>query len=225
MLVAARPGTAHDRDMVPASALAHVARPSGTGLPVLIIHSWWGLTSSFPEYADHLAAHGFLVGCVDLYGGRLASTPAEAAALRSAPRRESMSHLMIRAVADLVADPQAAPGGVGLVGFSMGGHWAVWLAQRAEVGCRAVVVHYATRAVTKGAPVPVLIHFAESDPFVSLSGRRAMDRSLDRLGWPHRAHEYPGTGHWFAESASDAYDAPAAALALTRTVSFLRNPA
>lgn len=211
----------------PANPLAHLARPgSATGHPVLILHSWWGLTASFTEYADLLAERGFLAGCVDLYGGRLARTPAEAKELRSAPRREPMYRTMLAAKDHLLADPAAASSRVGIVGFSMGGHWAVWLAQRTDMPASAVVLHYATRAVKKSErPVPVLAHFAADDPFVTASGRRTMERSFHRFDWPYTAIDHPGTEHWFAESAEDQYDPDAAGRALDATTAFLEQAA
>lgn len=201
--------------------LAYVAEPTHPGPAVLILHSWWGLTNSFTDYADKLAGEGFLAGCVDLYDGGLATTPEEAAALRAAPRSRPMYRTMLAALDELSADPAARRSRVGLVGFSMGGHWAVWLAQRADVPAGAVVVHYATRAVKTSDPVPVLAHFAEHDPFVTKSGRSAMERSLRLHGWPYTAHDYPGTGHWFAESGEGAYDPGPATAAFARTSRFL----
>ena len=194
-----------------APGLAYVATPSGAGPPVVILHSWWGLTRSFHDYADQLAAHGFLAGCIDLYDGQLARTPEEAAILRSAPRKQPMYRTMLAGIDALRSHEAASTDRVGIVGFSMGGHWAVWLAQRPDAHAGAVVVHYATRAVTKpSAPVPVLAHFAQNDPFVTPAGRRKMERSFARFGWPYEAMDHPGTGHWFAESAEDAFDRAAA---------------
>lgn len=193
------------------SELAYVAPPTEVGIPILILHSWWGLTPSFTEYADRLAAQGYLAGCVDLYDGRLARTPEEASLLRSAPRRVPMYRSMLAGIDELIAHSAASTNQVGIVGFSMGGHWAVWLAQRPDAHAGAVVIHYATRAVTKvSTPVPVLAHFAEMDPFVTLAGRRKMERSFARFGWPYTAMDHPGTGHWFAESADEGFDRAAA---------------
>ena len=71
-----------------------VSTPSdGVGTPVLIIHSWWGLTRSFTRVADHLAEAGFVAGCVDLYAGTVAATEHEARVLRCRePKRADVSH-------------------------------------------------------------------------------------------------------------------------------------
>ena len=134
----------------PDDALGYRARPAPRpGPAVLVLHSWWGMTSSFTEYADRLAAAGFITGCVDLYGGVIAATPDEAKALRSARRREPMYRTMIRACDGLLGDPACSSHSVALVGFSMGGHWALWLSSQARPEVpqiSATVVYYATRA-------------------------------------------------------------------------------
>ena len=109
-----------------------------------------------------------------------------------------------------------------VVGFSMGGHWSLWMAQQPNPRISRVVAYYAARGgAYSGAPLPVLAHFAERDPFVSAGSRRSMTRSLHTAGRPYVSHEYPGTSHWFAESAHPAYDRAAADLALRRTAEFL----
>jgi carboxymethylenebutenolidase len=198
------------------SQLAYVAVPSGVGTPVLILHSWWGLTRSFTEYADRLAAQGFVAGCVDLYGGRLARNAEEASLLRAAPRRVPMYRSLLSGIDELIAHRAASANRVGIVGFSMGGHWAVWLAQRSDARAGAIVLHYATRMVTKAStPIPVLAHFAESDPFVTPAGRHKMERSFARFGWPYAAMDHPGTTHWFAECTDGGFDRAAADSAFT----------
>lgn len=61
----------------------------------------------------------------------------------------------------------------GIVGYSMGGHWALWLSSqaRAEVPeISATVVYYATRACDFHASTAAFqLHLAETDPFVSAS--------------------------------------------------------
>lgn len=210
-----------------ADALAYVAPPvAGTGPPVVVLHSWWGMTSSFPAYADRLAGAGFLAGCVDLYDGQVAESAADVKRLRSRRRREPMYRTLLRAADELRAHDASASSRVGVVGFSMGGHWALWLAQREDFGAGAAVLYYAARTVRPDAPpVPVLAHYAEHDPFVTAAGRRAMERSLVRAGWSYRAVDHPGTSHWFAESADPSYSPVAAETAFGQTRRFLQEAA
>ncbi len=202
--------------------LAYVALPNrGFGRAVLVIHSWWGLTTSFTAFADELASRGFLVGCPDLYDGHIARTEADARQLR-ARRGEPVYKQLRRNLRELsdLGDARDEPPAV--IGFSMGGHWAVWLAQHPDPPVAAVVLYYAARAGDfSDATAPVLAHFADTDPFVSASARRSMERAIIQRGLRYTSHEYPDTGHWFAESAESAFAPDAAGLALDRTASFL----
>ncbi|MCA9845808.1 MAG: dienelactone hydrolase family protein [Dehalococcoidia bacterium] len=208
----------------PQGALAHLAIPAGgEGQPVLVLHSWWGLTAAFTGFARQLASRGFVVGCADLYGGRTARTEAEARALRARPRREPMYRTLQRCLRELADHPGATRPATATVGFSMGGHWAVWLAQHPPPEISGTVLYYAVHGGDfSQSNTPFLGHFAETDAFVSSTARRSMERAIAGRGLEYRSYDYPGTGHWFAESDQPSFHRPSAELAFERTVSFLK---
>lgn len=190
---------------------------------VLVIHSWWGLTQSFRDFADRLSLKGFAVGLSDLFDGRTASKVEEAKRLRRMPRKVPIYRTLIHNIEDLLIFGGHSGRTVNLVGFSMGGHWAVWLSQQPNLPVRSTVLYYAARAGSYAhSKASFLAHFAEDDPWVSSSVRRNMERAISRAGCAYRAFDYPGTGHWFAETARpEAYEADAAELALKRTIAHL----
>lgn len=192
---------------------------------VLVIHSWWGLTRSFRDYAEQLSGEGFVVGLSDLFAGRTASDIAEAERLRRMPRKVPMYKSLISDIDDLLAFGGCRARAVSLVGFSMGGHWAVWLAQQPDLPVRSAVLYYAARAGSyTSSRASFLAHFAECDPWVSMSARRKMEREISKARCAYTAFDYAATGHWFAESArAEAYDATAAGRALERTIAHLRS--
>ncbi len=128
----------------------------GDGRPALVIHSWWGLTSAFVDFGETLAEEGFAVGLADLFDGKTASNPEQAKRLRGASRREPMYRTLIRNIGELQAFDGRSGAKVGLVGFSMGGHWAVWLSQRPELPIGATVLYYAARGGSFAGSVPRL---------------------------------------------------------------------
>ncbi len=192
-----------------------------TGPAALVIHSWWGLTSSFLDIARALNAQGVSVMLADLFDGRTATTPQQARALRAAPRREPIYRGLLRDLETLQHSTGARE--VAVIGFSMGAHWASWLAQQRGLPVTAAVLYYGLRAGDfTGSRARFLSHFAQADPWVSAAARKRMARALTAAGRPYVSYDYPGTGHWFAESArTDAFDAQAARIALSRTVAFL----
>lgn len=207
----------------------YLARPQkGSGPGVLVLHSWWGLNDFFKGFCDRLADGGFVALAPDLYDGQVATTIPQARELRAkatSSRKESTYKYLIRMIGVLV-DEVAVPGSdIGVVGFSMGGHWAYWLAQRPELPIGATVTFYAARnGDYAGSRSDFLAHFAENDEWVSAAGIRKLERSLAAAGKAASFHTYPGTGHWFFEQdRAEAFDSQAAALAWERTLAFLKE--
>ncbi len=189
-----------------------------------MLHAWWGLTDVVTGVCDDLAELGYVAVAPDLYAGDLAATPAEAAVLRARKRSTPMWRQIVRAVEQERVSHGAMT--VGQIGFSMGGHWALWLAKqsRPEIPpISATTVFSATRAGDFTASRSAFqFHFAETDPFVSPGSIIRQERQLRTAGRVVELHHYPGTGHWFFEwDRPDSFDAGAADLAWQRTVDFL----
>jgi len=193
---------------------------------VLVLHSWWGLNGFFRRLCDQFAGQGFAALAPDLCDGRVAGTGAEAKKLRAkvtASRKEPAYKYLIRMIGELRRE--AGADHIGVVGFSMGGHWAYWLAQRSDLPIVATVTFYAARnGDFSESRSSFLAHFAETDEWVSPASVRKLERSLSKAGRAFECHTYPGTGHWFfEEDRTDAFEAEAAALAWTRTLDFLKH--
>ncbi|MDI6773132.1 MAG: dienelactone hydrolase family protein [bacterium] len=207
----------------------YLAKPkTGSGPGVLVLHSWWGLSEFFSGFCDRLADRGFVALAPDLYDGEVAATIPQAKELRAkttATRKEPVYRYLIRMIG-VLSDEVSVPGsGIGVVGFSMGGHWAYWLAQRPELPIAATVTFYAARNGDYArSSSDFLVHFAETDEWVSAASVRKLKKSLAAAGSTAFFHTYPGTGHWFFEQdRADAFDAEEAALAWDRTLVFLKE--
>jgi carboxymethylenebutenolidase len=201
---------------------------SGCGPGLVILHSWWGLNPFFRTLCDRLAGIGFIALAPDLYDGRIATTAAAAKTLRAqalASRREPVYKFLMRTVASLSNHEAVTAPEIAVVGFSMGGHWALWLAQQPGLPISATVVFYAVRnGDFQRSHSRFLFHFAEKDEWVSDAGIRKLRKSLESAGRDATYYTYPGTAHWFFEAdRPEAFHRKSAALAWERTVAFLKE--
>jgi carboxymethylenebutenolidase len=188
---------------------------------VVLFHAWWGLNDDVVEYADRLAAAGFAVLAPDLFGEAVTSTIEEAERLSGSVDRRAAGATALAAV-NRLADRLGPAARLAAIGFSFGAPWSIWSpAERDSLA--ASVVYYGSigGGVLTRASVPVLGHFAETDPYETDEGVAQFEAALRAAGRDVSIHRYPGTGHWFAEPSRDAYRAAASDLAFERTIDFL----
>jgi carboxymethylenebutenolidase len=189
---------------------------------VMVLHAWWGLNDDAIAYTDRLAGAGFSVVAPDLVRGRVASTVEDAERLAS-DKDDQHADAVALATVDQLSAADGAPR-IGAVGFSMGAAWAMWCAAKRPTVAASVVYYGSLQGPSLArATVPVLGHFAETDPYEPDEAVLAFERALRDAGRSAVIHRYAGTGHWFAEPSRDAWRPEAAELAFERTVGFLRE--
>ena len=195
----------------------------GNGPGVLVLHAWWGLNDFFKGLCDQLAMAGFVAFAPDLYRGATTSTRDGAENLMSKVDQKAAGRDIRSGVMGLQSHPGMRGKRIGVIGFSMGAFWSLWLAQELPADVDAVVLFYGTgdgnyshiRAAFLG-------HFAETDEFESSAAVRDLEKDLRTRVKDLTFYTYPGTTHWFFEKdRPDAYDASAAELAWQRTIGFL----
>ena len=199
---------------------------TGSGPALLVLHAWWGLNDFFKGLCDRLATAGFVAFAPDLYHGATASTRDGAKNLMSKLDQEAAGREIQSAVRGLQVQTGVKGERLGVVGFSMGAVWGLWLAQELPADVAAVVLFYGTgdgnysqiRAAFLG-------HFAETDEFESPAVVQDLEKILRTTSGKNVTfHSYSGTTHWFFEKdRPDAYDAQAARLAWQRTIRFLKT--
>jgi carboxymethylenebutenolidase len=190
--------------------------PSGSGPGVLVVHPWWGRNATVRDYGRALSELGFVVGLPDAFEGTVVTDRDDAQGLvqkhwQAAPAR--LTHAF-----ELLATNPAVRGPISGVGFSFGGFQLLGLMN--EIPIHRLVTYYADREVQLDT-VPVLGHFAETDPFAD--DQEGMIRAITAAGPPSEALVYPGAQHWFAEKDRPEFDPTAARAAFERTVAFLRG--
>ena len=198
----------------------------GRNLPaVVMIHEWWGLNDQIKTQAQRLAGEGYRVLAVDMYGGRVATTPQEAGTyMREVTNNTGAGVANLRAAAEYLMTRQRASK-VGVIGWCFGGAWSLQAALFMPENIDAAVMYYG-RVVTdrdrlSALDAPLLGHFGAEDRSIPVADVRAMEATLKELGKTVEVHVYEGAGHGFANPSGQAHKADAAEAAWGRTTAFL----
>ena len=178
---------------------AHLAVPpvgEGPWPGVVVLHEAFGLTDDVRQQADRLAAAGYLALAPDLFsaGGALRCLRSTFAALTSG---QGAAYGDIEAGRGLLAGRADCTGKVAVLGFCMGGGFALMAAAR---GFDAAAPNYGPlpkdpEGVLRGA-CPVVASFGRRD--LGLRGAAArLEQVLTDVGVEHDVVEYPDAGHSF----------------------------
>ena len=200
---------------------AYLAAPDNGGPSVLLLHAWWGLKPFFKETCDRLAEQGFTVLAPDLRDGQIAKTIDEAKALMEKSDGQLVGDTVMAAKDHLRG---LVNGKIGLVGFSMGGAWALITAAYKPEQIAAVVLFYGNEGVEYGkVAAKVMGHYSDHDEWEPSENVENTFAEFKKAGVDATLHLYPGVAHWFVESDRPEYDSAAATLAWERTFDFLKK--
>jgi len=194
---------------------------------VIMIHEWWGLNDNIRSMADRLAGEGYIVFAVDMYSGRVASSPEEARELMlQVVEDPETANDNLRAAYEFVTEIVGAPR-VGSLGWCFGGGWSLNAARLFPDELDASVIYYGQVTDDEDAlrpiAVPILGLFAAEDTGIEVASVEAFRNALQRLRKNYVVHIYPGVGHAFANPSGNSYDAATAEDAWRRTLEFLNH--
>ncbi len=210
-----------------AGARAYLSLPENARKPipgVLVIHEWWGLNEHIMHWADRLAAEGYAALAVDLYGGKVATTPEEAMAVMKTVDPERSRELLRAAQQYLMAAARVQATRTGVIGWCFGGGWAL-RSGMAIPELNAVVMYYGRPVMNveelKAIQAPVLAIFGTQDESLPQDVVEEFDESLSDAGVAHRILKYDAPHAFANPSAPGRYDAEAAAAAWNEVRGFL----
>jgi carboxymethylenebutenolidase len=163
---------------------------------LVMIHEVFGLDDVMRRHAERLAQAGYLTLAVDLFsaGGKfrcLVST------MRSLMRGSGVAFTDVEAARKWLASSPECTGAIGVIGFCMGGGFALLFASR---GFAAAAVNYGqlppdlTGALAGSCPM-VASYGARDRSLKNAAGK--LDEALNGLGVVHDVKEYATAGHAF----------------------------
>jgi carboxymethylenebutenolidase len=192
---------------------------------IIMIHEWWGLNENIRAMAERLAAEGYMVLAVDLFGGETAEDPQTARQLMlGAVENPQFASSNIQQAYSFI-EKAGAPG-IASLGWCFGGGWSLNTAMLFPDDLDAAVIYYGrvTADEDKLRPlnVPILGFFGAEDKGISVESVKEFEQSLKRLRKEHVLHIYPGAGHAFANPTGNTYKPEYANDAWQKSLAFLK---
>ena len=180
---------------------AYLAVPDGSGPwpGVVVVHDFTGMSQDLRRQAEWLAANGFLAIAPDLYwwGSRIGCLWT---IMKDLAAQKGRTFDDIDAARTWLAQRADCTGRMGIIGFCMGGGYALAFATGHDL--QAASVNYggcpkdAERQLIGACPVVGSYGGDDRSPMGASAADR-LDRALDELGIDHDVKIYPGAGHGF----------------------------
>ena len=192
---------------------------------IVVVHEWWGLNDNIRAATERLAGEGYVALAVDLYGGKVATTPDSATALmRAASGNVDGNRANLAAAIDYLRAQGAKK--VGTIGWCFGGGWSLQAGLVGGSKVQAVVMYYGQPitdpAKLQALQAPLLGLFGSQDTGISADSVKTMAAALDKLGKTETV-EFFDAGHGFANPSGRNYNATAAEAAWKRTTEFFAH--
>ncbi|MET7331173.1 dienelactone hydrolase family protein [Nonomuraea sp. NPDC005650] len=182
----------------------HLARPETAGPRpgVVVVHEALGVDDVMLRQTERLARAGYLALMPDLFtqgGARRCLVPTMRAALSGQGR----AYQDIAAARTFLAEHADCTGAVGIIGFCMGGSFALMAAGKGSFGAASAnygILPKDLDAALAGA-CPIVASYGGRDRMLKGAAER-LDAALERLGVVHDVKEYPQAGHSFLNDAA-----------------------
>jgi carboxymethylenebutenolidase len=207
------------------NALLYTPQGKGPFPALVVIHEWWGLNDWVKEEASKLADQGYVVLAIDLYRGKVATTPDEAHEIMRGVPQDRATRDLLAATSYLRSQKNVDPKRVGSIGWCMGGGYSLDLALN-DPKLKVAVINYGhlatDDATLKKINASILGIFGGQDRGIPPADVNKFEAQLRALGKTAEIHIFPDAGHAFENpNNKQGYRADDAAQAWKLTVDFL----
>ncbi len=208
-----------------------LVQPSPTGRfpAIILVQEWWGLTDHIKSVAQRLAQEGFVVLAPDLYsrlGHRVTKDAKVAALLMGQLRQVDGISDLSASVEFLKHQERVNPNKLGVLGFGMGGTYALLLATH-SADLKASVAFYGQvpqRAELQRLRCPLLYIAAGQDNWITKNEVHRLQEALPHIHNTGYVQTYPNAPHaFFNETRPEVHRATEAQDAWRHTLQFFRQ--
>jgi len=207
------------------SGILYLPQGNGPFPALVVIHEWWGLNEWVKEQATKLADEGYAALAIDLYRGKVATTPDDAHELMRGVPQDRATQDLLAATSFLRGQKNVDPARVGTIGWCMGGGYAFDLAVN-DPRLKAAVINYghlaSTAETVKKINAAVLGIFGGQDKGIPVSSVREFETIMRQQGKKVEIVIFPDAGHAFENPNNKAgYRPEDAQRAWQKTIEFL----
>ena len=203
--------------------------PEGKGpFPgIIVIHEWWGLNDWVKEQASKLSDQGYVALAIDLYRGKVATTPDMAHELMRGVPEDRAKRDLHAAFEFLKSQTNVKADRIASIGWCMGGGYSLDVALQ-EPTLTAAVINYGHLATDpealKKINASILGLFGGQDRGITPEDVKKFEQAMKQLGKKIDITIYPDAGHAFENpNNTTGYRAADAADAWKRTTDFLAS--
>ena len=207
---------------------AYFARPDSAGATpaVMVLHDKFGLNAHYEDITRRVAREGFYAFAPDMFSP-VGGSPDHWSKARTLFKKLIVSDLerdLVATVGHLNNHPDV-DGPIACMGFGWGGTMAASLAVHEQNLAAAVIVDGVARTKSDVGKIRarIQLHYAGQDARLTVAVR-SYSKALAAADIDHVVHVYDGVDAGFFDETDDAnFNAEAAAIAWTRTISLLRQ--
>jgi len=200
-------------------ALLYTPAGKGPFPAIIVIHEYWGLNDWIKEQAAKLADQGYVTLAIDLYRGKVATTPDMAHEIMRGVPEDRAKRDLHAAFEFLQSQPNVRKDRIGSIGWCMGGGYSLDVALQ-EPTLAADVINYGPLATDPDAlkkiSAPILGLFGGQDHGITPDDVKKFGETLDKMGKKIDIKIYDDAGHAFEnpnnkdgyrpDDAADAWD-------------------